>query len=104
MKEKKYIKIDIPDNVSLIIKELEKKGFEAFAVGGCVRDAILKKKPNDWDITTSASPMDIKSVFLKRKENSLEDFYINRFGNVLYNMFFEKYTENPKIPYNLPLK
>ena len=35
----------------------------------------------------------IKSVFLKRKENSLEDFYINRFGNVLYNMFFEKYTE-----------
>lgn len=35
----------------------------------------------------------IKSVFFKRKENSLEDFYINRFGNVLYNMFFEKYTE-----------
>ena len=35
----------------------------------------------------------LKSVFLKRKENSLEDFYINRFGNVLYNMFFEKYTE-----------
>ncbi len=35
----------------------------------------------------------IKSVIIKRKENSLEDFYINRFGKVLYNMFFEKYTE-----------
>ena len=72
MKEKKYIKIDIPDNVSLIIKELEKKGFEAFAVGGCVRDAILKKKPNDWDITTSASPMDIKSVFLRTIDTGIE--------------------------------
>lgn len=72
MKEKKYIKIDIPDNVSLIIKELEKKGFEAFAVGGCVRDAILKKEPNDWDITTSASPMDIKSVFLRTIDTGIE--------------------------------
>lgn len=35
----------------------------------------------------------VKSIFAKRKENSLEDFYINRFGKVLYNMFFEKYTE-----------
>lgn len=35
----------------------------------------------------------LKTVFIKRKENSLEDFYINRFGKVLYSMFFEKYTE-----------
>ena len=35
-----------------------------------------------------------KSVFIKREENSLEDFYINRFGKKLYSMFFERYTEN----------
>lgn len=63
--EKTLTKIDIPKNVKLIIKVLEDNGYEAYAVGGCVRDAILGRKPNDWDITTSAMPEDVKQLFHK---------------------------------------
>lgn len=56
-------KIKVPKNVKLIINLLEKNGFEAYAVGGCVRDAVLLRKPNDWDITTSALPEDVKKIF-----------------------------------------
>lgn len=59
------LKIELPENVKYIIDELEKKGFEAFAVGGCVRDTILLKKPKDWDITTDALPSDIIRIFKK---------------------------------------
>lgn len=59
------IKIDVPKNVKLIIKILENNGYEAYAVGGCVRDAILNKEPNDWDITTSAIPEEVKKLFRK---------------------------------------
>ena len=59
------LKIELPENVKYIIDELEKKGFEAFAVGGCVRDTILLKKPKDWDITTDALPSDIIRIFRK---------------------------------------
>lgn len=59
------IKIDVPKNVKLIIKILENNGYEAYAVGGCVRDAILNKEPNDWDITTSAMPEEVKKLFRK---------------------------------------
>lgn len=59
------INIEAPKNVNLIINILEKNGFEAFAVGGCVRDAILGRIPNDWDITTSAMPEDVKRIFNK---------------------------------------
>ena len=57
--------INSPKNVKLIIKVLEDNGYEAYAVGGCVRDALLGKKPNDWDITTSAMPQDVKRLFRK---------------------------------------
>ncbi len=50
----------LPQNVSMIIDKLEYNGFEAYIVGGCVRDSILGKKPNDYDIATSASPAEIK--------------------------------------------
>lgn len=53
----------IPADVSFIIKALENKGFEAYAVGGCVRDAILGREPNDWDITTNATPDEMKECF-----------------------------------------
>ena len=56
-------KIKVPKNVKLIINLLENNGFEAFAVGGCVRDAVLLREPNDWDITTSALPEDVKKIF-----------------------------------------
>lgn len=50
------MKIDIPPSVNNIIKKLEESGYEAYAVGGCVRDSVMGKEPNDWDICTSALP------------------------------------------------
>lgn len=57
------MKINIPNDVNLILDKLRGKGYEAFVVGGCVRDSILGIEPNDWDITTSAKPFEIKEVF-----------------------------------------
>ena len=58
-------RIHIPQNVSYIIKTLESNGFDAYVVGGCVRDSLLGITPNDWDITTNATPLEIKSLFDK---------------------------------------
>jgi len=66
----------IPKYVSDTIKALENKGFEAFIVGGCVRDILLSKTPKDWDITTVARPDDVLSVFPNAK-------YENDFGTVI---------------------
>ena len=57
------IRIDLPEQVEYIIKMLEQQGFEAYAVGGCVRDSILGRTPQDWDITTSAKPQQVKALF-----------------------------------------
>ena len=57
------MKIDLPDKVSHIIDTFIQAGYEAYAVGGCVRDSILGRTPDDWDITTSAEPMEIKALF-----------------------------------------
>ena len=57
------IKIEMPQAVRDIIETLEAAGFEAFAVGGCVRDAVLGRIPADWDITTSAMPEEVKGLF-----------------------------------------
>lgn len=46
------MKITLPDDVKQIIETLEQHGYEGYAVGGCVRDSILGRIPNDWDITT----------------------------------------------------
>ena len=53
----------LPSAVSFAIEQLESFGFEAYAVGGCVRDYIMHKKPYDWDITTSAKPEDTLRIF-----------------------------------------
>lgn len=58
-----YIKM--PDDVRYIIDRLNIYGFEAYIVGGCVRDSLLKREPNDWDITTNAKPEDIIRIFDK---------------------------------------
>ena len=55
----------IPSDVLWIIDMLENRGYEAYAVGGCVRDCIMGETPKDWDITTSANPMEVKSIFRK---------------------------------------
>lgn len=56
-------RIELPENVEFIINTLNEHGYEAYAVGGCVRDSILHKEPKDWDITTSAKPQEIKACF-----------------------------------------
>ena len=56
--------IRLPEKVNTVINILQNAGFEAFAVGGCVRDSILGKEPEDWDVTTSAMPEDRKSTRL----------------------------------------
>lgn len=57
------MKIVLPNNVKTIIQTLNKNKFEAFAVGGCVRDSVRGITPNDWDICTNAEPEQIKSCF-----------------------------------------
>ncbi|WP_125153805.1 CCA tRNA nucleotidyltransferase [Clostridium rectalis] len=62
MKDKNF-KINIPKEVEFILNTLEKNTYEAYIVGGCVRDTLLNKKPKDWDITTSAKVEKVKAVF-----------------------------------------
>lgn len=62
----------LPDNVKNIITSLESAGYEAFAVGGCVRDALLNRVPGDWDITTSASPQVIKGLFRRTVDTGIK--------------------------------
>lgn len=57
------MQITIPRHVSKIINILETHGYEAYVVGGCVRDSLLGKEPADWDITTSARPDQVKALF-----------------------------------------
>ena len=64
--------IKIPPQVEWILKKLRDSGYEAFAVGGCVRDTILNRIPGDWDITTSAKPVEVKAVFGKTVDTGLQ--------------------------------
>lgn len=64
--------IALPENVKNIIDELENAGYEAYAVGGCVRDSILGRIPNDWDITTSAKPEEVKKIFKRTVDTGLK--------------------------------
>lgn len=66
------IKITLPENVKFIINKLEAAGYEAYAVGGCVRDSILGREPNDWDITTSAKPLETKALFKKSFDTGIK--------------------------------
>lgn len=66
------IKIDLPKDVESIISQIEAAGFEAYAVGGCIRDSLLHREPNDWDITTSAKPQDIKQIFRRTIDTGIQ--------------------------------
>ncbi len=86
----------IPKEVIEISQKLEKAGFEAYLVGGCVRDILLNREPKDWDIATSAKPEEIQNIFSRRPSDgvgtptpSLADvgadsntIYENQFGTV----------------------
>ncbi|MCK9577890.1 HD domain-containing protein [bacterium] len=84
-------KIEISANALLCIKALTQEGFDAFIVGGSVRDYLMNKEPTDWDIATNATPEEIQNVFNKGAikllaklgfKGSLKTFYENDFGTV----------------------
>lgn len=64
--------IILPEKVKHILTKIEEHGFEAFAVGGCVRDSLLGRTPEDWDITTNALPGQIKAIFPHTIDTGIE--------------------------------
>ena len=76
MNKSKIIKdIQLPEDIKLVLENLNKSGYKAYLVGGCIRDILMNKQPKDWDITTDANPEEIQAVFS-------ESFYENDFGTV----------------------
>jgi len=76
----------IPKEVKSVIKKLKENGFEAYIVGGCVRDFLRDVDPDDWDITTNAKPKEIQKIFPK-------SFYKNKF----FTVTVQTESENPKL-------
>ncbi len=66
------MKIALPPKVKQIIQTIHSAGFEAYAVGGCIRDSILGRVPDDWDITTSAKPEEIKKLFARTIDTGIQ--------------------------------
>lgn len=66
------IEIKIPPGAAKILRRLEEHGYEAYVVGGCVRDSLLGRNPNDWDITTSALPKQVKALFHRTIDTGLK--------------------------------
>jgi len=66
------IEIKIPAEVQYIIDTLAENGYEAYAVGGCIRDAVLGKEPKDWDVCTSALPGQTMSCFQEQGRHIIE--------------------------------
>ena len=66
------MKIEMPSYVKNIIGTITAAGFEAFAVGGCIRDSILGRPPEDWDITTSARPEEVKALFGRTVDTGIQ--------------------------------
>lgn len=66
------IEIQVPEAAKSIIRQLNDHGFEAFVVGGCVRDSLLGRVPEDWDITTSASPTQVKEIFARTVDTGIQ--------------------------------
>src|SRR3990167_4715500 len=68
-------RLNVPQEIQTLCEALRTAGFEAYLVGGCVRDLLLEHEPKDWDITTNAKPEEIQKLFK-------ETFYENDFGTV----------------------
>jgi putative nucleotidyltransferase with HDIG domain len=75
MKKEKLSKFDVPAQILSVTEKLEGARFEAFVVGGCVRDLLLGAKPKDWDVATNAKPDDVQGLFP-------DSVYENEFGTV----------------------
>lgn len=80
------MKFAFPEEILEVASKLKKAGFEAYLVGGCVRDLLIKKEPKDWDIATDAKPDEIRKVFP-------ESVYENDFGTV----GVKTDSDNPKL-------
>lgn len=78
--------MEIPKEVKFVVEKLKDKGFEAFIVGGCVRDFLIDVEPDDWDITTNAKPEEIQRIFQK-------SFYKNKF----FTVTVQTESENQKL-------
>src|SRR5438309_3150997 len=68
--------IKVPADVERVVAKLAAAGYEAYVVGGCVRDALRGVDPHDWDVTTNATPDAIQKVFRRA-------LYLNHFGTVV---------------------
>ena len=66
------MQIRLPDKVHYIIESIQAAGYEAYAVGGCIRDSVLGREPDDWDITTSAKPEIVKSLFNRTIDTGIQ--------------------------------
>jgi len=75
----KKIRFKIPQEVKEVAEVLNKNNFEAYVVGGCVRDYLMDKTPEDWDLATNAWPEKVQEVF---QEEGYKTFYENEFGTV----------------------
>ncbi|MCQ2978825.1 MAG: CCA tRNA nucleotidyltransferase [Clostridia bacterium] len=81
------MKIEMPESVVEIINTLKSSGYDAYVVGGCVRDSIMNRNPNDWDITTSAKPYEIKALFHKTIDVGIEHGTVSVvFGSTQYEV------------------
>src|SRR3989344_3703283 len=78
--------MQLPQEVKNILEKLSEAGYEAYVVGGCVRDLLLKKEPKDWDVTTNAKPEEIQKIFP-------DNVYENTFGTVA----IKTGSENPSL-------
>jgi poly(A) polymerase/tRNA nucleotidyltransferase (CCA-adding enzyme) len=78
--------MQIPKEVKSVINKLKKSGFEAYIVGGCVRDFLRNVEPDDWDVATNAKPKEIQKIFPK-------SFYNNKF----FTVTVQTGSENPKL-------
>ena len=66
------VRIQLPYEVEWVIGKIRDAGYEAFAVGGCVRDTLLGRTPEDWDVTTSARPEAVKAIFERTVDTGLQ--------------------------------
>ena len=82
---------DIPDEIVSIYKKLEKSGFEAYLIGGCVRNLLLKKEVKDWDMATNATPEEMLKLFSNA-------FYDNLFGTVGIPLKKRRIADTPEHP------
>ncbi|NDO47256.1 CCA tRNA nucleotidyltransferase [Clostridium sp. ASF356] len=71
-KRNENMNLNIPKKIEKMLQKINSAGYEAYIVGGCVRDCFLKRQPQDWDITTSAEPEQIKKIFNRTYDTGLQ--------------------------------